>query len=126
MSTAGRGKHVFCRGGCGPVRADISGRGRRYPRPRAEISPSTGVDIPVQPAMPLSAKKERRSANMQKNHRFSVCLQKNHPYEPNFPCPHRAGPIPLSVADGRLGLLVSLGEEYSLGSHLHVVAGVPH
>ena len=24
---------------------------------------------------------------MQKNHRFSVCLQKNHPYEPNFPCP---------------------------------------
>ena len=36
---------------------------------------------------------------------FSVCLQKNHPYEPNFPCPHRAGPIPLSVADGRLRLI---------------------
>lgn len=47
-------------------------------------------------------------------------------YEPNLPRPHRAGPIPFPAADGRLGLLGPLGEEYSLGSHLHVVAGVPH
>ena len=40
MSTAGRGKHVFCRGG---MRACP----RRYQRARAEISSSSGGDIPV-------------------------------------------------------------------------------